>query len=415
MQQSASETRSHNLQIVETPITTQTDLEQFCTHLKTQSVLTIDTEFQRETTYWAKLCLIQIASDVQAMAIDALSTDLDLNPLFEIMRNPGILKVFHAARQDLEIFYNLMGDVPYPVFDTQIAAMVCGYGENVSYSTLVSHICHKNIDKSSRFTDWTRRPLTTQQMQYALGDVTYVRTIYDTLFNSLIERGRQNWVQTEMELLHKPETYETDPMLAWKKIRPRTNSAKFLTILRDVTAWREKLAKKRNLTRSRIIKDDTLLDLCTSIPLTRNDLEKIRGVSQMRALQDPATLDALLETIKQAASLPKDQWVKIPEKPQKPEGIGALTDLLKVLLKHCCEQHQVAQKVICTSADLEKIALFEEPDVPALKGWRAHIFGSLCLDLKRGRLAITSGKSGIELIHLDNTERLIGSDKKAFW
>ena len=405
MQDSAPDMLLNDLTIINTPITTQTDLDDFCLHLMGQSVLTIDTEFQRESTYWPKLCLIQIASDSQAVAIDALANNLDLSPLFEIMRDPKILKVFHAARQDLEIFYNLMGDVPYPIFDTQIAAMVCGYGESVGYSTLVNRICHKNIDKSSRFTDWTRRPLTEQQMKYALADVTYLRLVYTNLSDSLTARNRVEWVAEEMDLLHKPETYETDPMLAWKKVRARTNSAKFLTILREVAAWREEIAKARNLTRSRIIKDDTLLDLCATIPKTREALEKSRGISQMRELRDPTTLEALLQRLTDAAALPKSEWVKVPKKPENPEGIGPLTDLLKVLLKHCCEQHQVAQKVICNSADLEKIALYDQPDVPALKGWRAEIFGNLCQDLKQGKMAITAGENGINLIYNDAADQ----------
>ncbi|USG59475.1 ribonuclease D [Sneathiella marina] len=379
-------------------ITTTSDLSALVSRLKQFPHITIDTEFLRESTFWPVLCLIQIASEDESAIIDPLADGIDLKPLFELMQDETVLKIFHAGRQDLEIFYHLNGMVPTPIFDTQVAAMVCGFGESVGYDTLVSKIVGKSIDKSSRFTDWSRRPLSEKQLTYAEADVTYLRDVYKFLAAELTKSGREEWVQSEMEILRSADTYFTPPENAWKRIKSRNSHPKFLGILQSVAGWREEQAHKQNIPRNRVLKDEALLEIASNPPSSPEKLSHVRGIGQRFSNGNMG--HGLLEAIKKGVNLPAEQCPKITKKEALPKGTGPLMDLLRVVLKQCCEENDVAQKLICNTADLEKIAIDDNADVPALKGWRRKVFGDLALQLKKGKIALASESGKIKIIHL---------------
>lgn len=368
-------------------ITDQKSLDSFCQPLKKAPFITVDTEFLREKTYYSKLCLIQIAGpDGNAVAIDPLEGGLDLAPVYELLFAPEILKVFHAGRQDLEIFFQLTGKVVTPFFDTQIAAMVCGYGDSVGYENLVRNITGNGLDKSVQFTDWSKRPLSKKQIEYALNDVIFLIKIYHHLSKELEKRGRISWVFEEEEILASPATYQNDPDNAWKRIKLRSPKPKMLAVLRDLAAWREKRAQDRNVPRTWILRDETLADMAAQSPRTPEQLKKIRGM--------PADLvnghigEALLDLIGKALESDKSAWPKVERKEQLPRHAAATVDILKMLLKVQCTEHDVASKLVASSEDLEAIAMEDAPEIPAMKGWRYEVFGADALALKRGELAI---------------------------
>ncbi|QDO99271.1 ribonuclease D [Ferrovibrio terrae] len=381
-----------------TPITTTEELARFCAPLATVDYVTVDTEFMRETTYWPKVCLIQIAGPDEARVIDPLAEGLSLEPLLELLRNKAVLKVFHAARQDLEIFYKLMGEVPAPLFDSQVAAMVCGFGDQVSYEQLVSKLAGAQVDKSSRFTDWARRPLTEKQVRYALGDVTYLRKIYEKLNAKLVKTGRADWLREEMALLADPETYETPPDNAWRRLKPRTAKGEYLAVLQAAAAWREVEARHRDIPRQRIVRDETLMEIASHPPKSADDLERMRGLS--KGFAEGKMGQGLLAAISAKLASPKDTWPVLEREPDLPRGIGPLVELLKVLLKLKCDDHDVAQKLLANSSDLDRIAADDNANVPAMQGWRREMFGEDALRLKRGEIALAVQGMRIKLVDL---------------
>lgn len=372
-------------------ITTSQGVADFCRSLSQNSFITVDTEFLREKTYYPKLCFVQLSGpDKDARAIDPLIKGIDLSPLYDLLADTRILKVFHAARQDLEIFYNLTGKVVSPVFDTQIAAMVCGYGDSVGYNNLVHDITGKGIDKSAQFMDWSHRPLTERQIDYALGDVTHLCDVYVHLAKKLEHQNRVSWVLQEEEILNNPSTYSNDPYEAWKRIKLRSPSRKTLAVLREVAAWREKAAQERDIPKSWMMRDETLADLASQAPRTVEELQKIRNMPKDHA--NGRIGEALLDAIRKALSAPKDEWPQVEKRKSMPPQAAATLDILKMLLKIQSSEHGVAAKLIATQDDLEAIVMDDEADVPALKGWRREVFGEDALALKAGRLAI--GLSG---------------------
>ncbi|PJI43332.1 ribonuclease D [Ferrovibrio sp.] len=380
------------------PITTTEELARFCAPLATVDYVTVDTEFMRETTYWPKVCLIQLAGPDEARVIDPLAEGLSLDPLLELLRNRAVLKVFHAARQDLEIFCKLMGEVPAPLFDSQVAAMVCGFGDQVSYEQLVAKLAGAQVDKSSRFTDWARRPLTEKQVRYALGDVTYLRKIYEKLNAKLVKTGRADWLSEEMALLADPETYETPPDNAWRRLKPRTAKGEYLAVLQAAAAWREVEARARDIPRQRIVRDETMMEIAAHPPKSADDLERMRGLS--KGFAEGKMGQGLLAAITAKLASPKDTWPVLEREPDLPRGIGPLVELLKVLLKLKCDDHDVAQKLLANSSDLDKIAADDNANVPAMQGWRRELFGEDALRLKRGEIALAAQGHKIKLVAL---------------
>lgn len=374
------------------PITASDELADFCASLAGSAFVTVDTEFLRETTFWPKLCLVQLAGPEQARVIDPLAEGIDLEPLFALMRNRAVLKVFHAARQDLEIFVKLMGEVPAPLFDTQVAAMVCGFGDQVSYETLATKLANGQIDKSSRFTDWSRRPLTEKQTRYALSDVTYLRKVYEKLEARLRKSGRAEWLDAEMATLTDPVTYDLPPQDAWRRLRPRTTRPEYLAALQAVAAWRELEARNRDIPRQRILRDEAAMEIAAHPPKSTEDLGHIRGLS--KGFAEGKMGQGLLAAIQARLAEPRESFPVVEREPELPRGIGPLVELLKVLLKLKCDEHDVAQKLVASSADLDKIAADDAADVPALQGWRREVFGNDALRLKHGELALAAQASG---------------------
>lgn len=374
------------------------DLEALVERLRRAEYVTVDTEFLRDNTYWPKLCLVQVAGPDVAAIIDPLAPLMDLSSLFDLMVDPGVLKVFHAARQDIEIFLKLSGRIPEPLFDTQVAAMVCGYGDSVSYETLVAKIARASLDKSSRFTDWTRRPLTDRQLQYAVGDVTHLRKVYDVLWAELEKTGRTEWLDGEMAVLMDPATYIVEPIDAWQRIKTRTSNRRFLGVLREVAAWREIEARARDLPRGRLLKDDALLEVAAHPPTSIDDMKQSRGVP--KGFADGRLGPSLLEAVQRGLDCPESDLPEAEKVTEAPRGVGPLVELLKVMLKLCCEDHGVAQKLVANTADLEAIAAHDDAQVPALQGWRRKVFGEAALDLKNGRVALAAEGRRIKLIRL---------------
>jgi len=370
-----------------TLITDNAALAAFCQSLAEEAFITVDTEFLRENTYYSKLCLIQIAGTEQAAAIDTLADGIDLQPVYDLFDNPDVLKVFHAARQDLEIFYQEMGHLPAPLFDTQVAAMVCGFGDSIAYDKLVAALTGEQIDKASRFTNWAHRPLSDAQIDYALGDVTHLRDVYAGLARRLEESGRGDWLADEMAVLSEPASYDADPMHAYLRLKSRTNKPKFLAVLQQVAAWREREAQTRNQPRNWVVRDDTLLNIAAQAPTTQQALSRVRGLGKGQA--EGRIGREILAAVQAGIDLPPDQRPR-PRTPQ-PEGARATAaaDLLKVLLKACCDREGVAPKLIASSSDLDRLSTGERDGIQALEGWRREVFGQHALDLMEGRLALT--------------------------
>ncbi len=383
------------------PITDSAQLAAFCARLSGADYVTVDTEFMRENTFWPVLCLVQVAGPDEAQCIDALAPGIDLTPLYEVMADEKILKVFHAGRQDLEIFYHRMGQVPHPVFDTQLAAMVCGLGDQIGYENLLAQTIGMTIDKSSRFTDWSRRPLTDKQLNYAMGDVTHLRPVYEKLANRMEKTGRAHWLDEEMAVLTAAETYRSDPEDAWQRIKGRGAKGKrYMAILVELAAWREREAQKRDLPRNRILRDEAIQEIASHAPRKPDTLAHVRGVSQKMA-EGPMG-KGILQAVEDGIERPEHSLPARPERPDRlPPGLGPLTDLLKVLLKENCEKQNVAARLVASGDDLERIAADDEADVRALKGWRREIFGEQALALKHGKLALAADGKKIRVISLE--------------
>lgn len=378
---------------------TDTDaLAAACEDLRDADFIAIDTEFHRESTYWPELCLAQVAGRGEPWAVDALAPGIDLAPLLDLLNDPSVPKVFHAGRQDVEIFLRLSGRVPEPQFDTQVAAMVCGFGESVSYETLVTRLAGAKLDKGSRFTDWRRRPLTDRQLKYALADVIHLRTVYANLTRELVKTGRTGWVAEEMAALTDPATYITEPEDAWRRLRLRSNDPRFLQTVRELAAWRETQAQARDLARGRLLKDEALLAIAAHPPQTRDDLANVRGVS--RGLADGVAGAGILEAVARARAVPTEELPK-PAKPKKPaSSLQPMVALLRVLLKANCEEHGVAQQLVAGGDDLEAIAAGATDGVPTLTGWRHDVFGADALRLARGEVALAARNGGVVLVPL---------------
>ncbi len=380
---------------------TDTDtLHAFCARQAEAPYVTVDTEFLRDSTYWPRLCLVQLGGPKEVAAVDALAEGLDLAPLFELLADRDVLKVFHSARQDMEIFHQHMdGALPAPIFDTQVAAMVCGFGEQVGYDTLARKLTGAEIDKASRFADWSRRPLTDQQLAYALSDVTHLRDIYEKLRDQLAESGRAAWLEEEMAVLTDPATYRTDPAEAWLRLKPRSGDRRYLALLREIAAWRETEAQRRDVPRNRVLRDEQLQDIAAHAPCTVEQLARTRGLSSDFARGRLG--EQLLTAVERALAVPKAERPAPPRRNDLPPGLGPLVDLLKVLLKTKCEANGVAQKLVASAADLERIAADDAAEVAALRGWRREIFGDDALALKHGRIALAANGRQVRLIRLD--------------
>jgi len=370
-----------------TPITANGDLEAICEQLAREPFIAVDTEFMRETTYWPRLCLVQVAGPEVSAVIDPLAEGLDLKPLLDLLADPKMEKVFHAARQDVEIFNNL-GVIPRPLFDTQIAAMAAGFGEQIAYDALVRQMLRIDIDKSSRFTDWSRRPLSKAQYDYALADVVHLAALYPKLRDRLEREGRLAWVEEEMADLVDPSNYDTTPENAWRRLKPRRHSQKYLVVFRAIAAWRERTAQERDQPRGRILKDEAIDEIATQTPTDAEALGRLRATS--KGFAGSRFAPELLGVVRDALADPQvhDPAPERPKTGPPPQGAGAVVELLKVLLKARAEEAGVASKLIATVADLEKIAVDDQADTPALTGWRRDAFGEDALRVKRGELAL---------------------------
>ncbi|MBJ7412430.1 MAG: ribonuclease D [Phenylobacterium sp.] len=386
-----------------TPITTTAELAAFCDKIKGQPFVAVDTEFMRETTYWPKLCLIQAAAPSAEATIDPLAEGLDLEPVLAIMRDTSILKVFHAARQDVEIFNNLQA-MPRPLFDTQVAGMAAGFGEQIAYDALVRQMLKIELDKSSRFTDWARRPLTDNQLTYALADVTHLAKLFPMLRDRLEREGRLAWVQDEMNDLTDPANYDVEPENAWKRLRPRRHTAKYLAVYRAVAAWRERTAQLRDQPRGRILKDEAIDEIATQGPTDAEGLDRLRSVP--KGFSGSRFGPDLITSIREALKDP-EAYAPVVEKPRQSASpaAGAVVELLKVLLKARAEESNVASKLIATVSDLEQIANDDEADVAALKGWRREAFGEDALKLKRGELALVLDGARVRVVEVRRAPR----------
>ncbi len=370
-----------------TIITSTAELAAVCSRLAKSDFVTVDTEFMRETTFWPKLCVIQLAGEDDAVVIDALAPGMDLQPFYALMADEKVMKVFHAARQDIEIVFHQARLIPHPIFDTQVAAMVCGFGESVSYDQLVATLTGARIDKSSRFTDWARRPLTDRQTEYALADVTHLRDVYVQLRDRLAHQERSDWVESEMEILTSPATYESHPEEAWKRVKMRLRKPIELAVLQTVSAWREREAQGRDVPRSRVIKDDALIEVATQQPATADALAQLRTIP--RGFERSRAGEEIVAEVRRALDTPKANLPKLPKVKNVSEANGAAVDLLKVLLKMTSEASGVAPKLIATTDDLEAIAADEDSaEIAALTGWRRSLFGEAALRLKRGEAAL---------------------------
>ena len=382
-----------------TPITTTAELAAFCDKIKGQPFVAVDTEFMRETTYWPKLCLIQAAgaNGVEA-CIDPLSDEMDLEPFLEILRDPSILKVFHAARQDVEIFNNLKA-MPVPLFDTQVAGMAAGFGEQIAYDALVRQMLKIELDKSSRFTDWARRPLSDNQLTYALADVTHLAALYPMLRDRLEKEGRIGWVTDEMTNLTDPALYDVEPENAWKRLRPRKHTAKYMAVYKAVAAWRERTAQSRDQPRGRILKDDAIDEVATQAPTDADQMDRLRSVP--KGFSGSRFGPDLLAAVREALKDPEAYAPVIERNRSAPSpAAGAVVELLKVLLKARAEEAGVASKLIATVSDLEAIANEDEADNAALKGWRREAFGADALKLKRGELALVLDGARVRVVEV---------------
>ena len=379
-------------------ITSAKDLKSLCTRLKKAEFITVDTEFIRERTYWARLCLIQVAGPDEAFAIDPLAEGMDLTPLYDLFLDKKVLKVFHACRQDLDIFFMEMnGKLPTPIFDSQIAAMVCGFGEQVGYEMLVNSLLKKQLDKSSRFTDWAQRPLTSKQLKYALGDVTHLRTIYEKLNAKIEKQKRGAWIKEEQKKLIDKENFISRPEEAWERIKVATHKPRTLGILREIAAWREQTAQNADVPRGRILKDEALAEIAMHAPATKEALGKMRGMQHGFAESDKG--GQLLEAVKRGLEMPDKDLPKRDPRPHFPPGLAPTIDLLRVLLKLKSEENQVASKLLACASDLELIAAYgDKAEVPAMSGWQFKVFGKEALELRDGKLALAIEENRLKLV-----------------
>jgi ribonuclease D len=366
-------------------ITTSTQLAEACARLAKHPVITVDTEFLRETTYYPLLCVVQMASPEDAVVVDTLADGIDLQPFFTLMADEKVLKVFHAARQDIEIIVHRANIVPHPIFDTQVAAMVLGYGDSIAYDQLVERITGHRPDKTHRFTDWSRRPLTKEQLHYAVSDVTHLRDVFTALDADLKKRGRNDWVSEEMEILTSPRTYDFHPERAWERLKTRVRKPKELAVLMEVAAWREQEAQSRDVPRSRVLKDDAVGDVATHAPNTLEKLGNLRSLP--KGFERSKWGTDIIAAVQRGLARDPNTLPKL-EKPRNNSNGAAIVELLKVLLRMTSERHAVASKVIATVDDLEQIAADDHADVAALHGWRRELFGEAALSLKHGRLAL---------------------------
>lgn len=367
-------------------VTKTADLTDLCRELAAQPFVAVDTEFMRETTYWPKLCLIQAAADGVEAVVDPLAAGLDLAPFSALMADKKVLKVFHAARQDLEIFLKIGGALPAPLFDSQIAAMACGYGDTIAYDALVQQVLKRRLDKSSRFTDWSRRPLSDAQLAYALADVTHLRDLYPKLQHKLDSEGRSDWLNGEHANLSDPAIYDTTPENAWKRLKLRKTTSDYVLGLQVAAAWRERQAQQRDVPRGRIVKDEALYEVAEHRPKSATDFDRMRAVP--RGFGNSRAATELLQALDRAFADPNRTAHKIERAPPLPSGLGPTVELLKVLLRYEAERNQVAPRLIASASDLEAIAASDDADVEALKGWRRKVFGDRALALKHGKLAL---------------------------
>jgi len=373
-------------------ITTTSDLADACERLARNPFVTVDTEFLRESTYYPLLCVAQMASPDEAVVVDALAPGLDLAPFYGLMSDARVLKVFHAARQDIEIVWHQAQFVPHPIFDTQVAAMVLGYGDSISYDQLVQRVTGDTLDKSNRFTDWSRRPLTPAQVTYAVSDVTHLRDVYLALSGDLTRRGRIDWVDEEMKVLTSPDTYRADPETAWERLKTRVRKPRELAVLMEVAAWREREAQSRDVPRGRVLKDDVLGEIAIQAPITTERLGSLRSLP--KGFERSKWGQEIVDAVKRGIARDPKTLPRIER--SRPQGNGSATvELLKVLLRMTSERHGVAAKVIATVDDLEQIAMDDEADVAALKGWRRDMFGDKALAIKHGRLALAIEKGRV--------------------
>lgn len=382
------------------PITTSHELAALCDRLKTAEFVTVDTEFLRDSSYYSKLCLIQIADDEGAAAIDPLAEGIDLAPFFDLMANTDVVKVLHACRQDLEIFVNMVNQLPSPIFDTQVAAMVCGFGDSVGYETLVNKITGGQLDKSARYTDWSKRPLSDAQLTYALGDVTHLRTIYRKLKAELEKTSRESWVEEEMAPYKETSLYVVEPREAWKRLKVRTNKPRFLGLLQCLAQWRELEAQQRDIPRNRVAKDETLFEIAAHPPKDTDQLDRLRGVpngfSRSRAGK------SLMEALAVGLELPESELPHVARAKPRP-ATPPMADLLKVLLKIKCDQAKVAARMVASAQELEQWAAEpQKTDLRAFHGWRNDIFGKDAKKLMAGDLALTANKGSIEVVELES-------------
>ena len=368
-----------------------------CQRFSAKNYICVDTEFMRDRTYYPVLCLIQIASAEDAVAIDPLAPGLDLSPILELMINSAVLKVFHACRQDMGIFFQLADTLPKPIFDTQIAAMVCGHGDSVSYGKLVQTLTGTFIDKTSQFTNWAHRPLSDRQVRYALSDVIHLRPVYESLIGQLAVSERMDWLREELDIVMDPATYDTDPAKAWRRIKLPRGSRRFLALIRELATYREAEAQRRNLPRNWVLRDDVLVEIAARSPKTADDLAKVRTIT--REFSTGRAGSALLKVVARANALPESDCPKPPENTDTPAPRSTV-ELLRVLLKHKAEEHNVAPKLIATSADLDAMALDDKAPVLALKGWRRDLFGADALALKHGKLALAGNGDRLRLVRL---------------
>lgn len=379
-------------------ITDTETLNELCARLRTESFVAIDTEFMRERTYYPELCVVQLGGANDVAVIDAQAEGIDLACLGELLADTAVVKVFHAARQDVEIFLELYGVVPTPIFDTQVAAMVAGFGDQVGYDALVAATTGGNIDKAHRFSDWSARPLSAAQLTYAAADVTWLRLVYLALCERLEREDRLEWVQQEMGVLAEPSTYRADPEQLWERLRPRSSNRRMLGLLRAATAWREREAQRINIPRQRLVKDESLLEIAASVPNTAEALSRIRGVT--RGFAEGKTGAGLLAALRDAAALPEDDLPAAPRTREGAKPSPALVSLLKVLLAAKCEEHNVAPRLLASSDELDRLASEEDPEIPALTGWRREVFGDDALLLKAGGITLGVDGKRIKLLRV---------------
>jgi ribonuclease D len=378
------------------PITTTSELAAVCRRLSAHPFVTVDTEFLRETTYYPLLCVVQMASADEAVVIDALAPGIDLAPFFKLMADDQVMKVFHAARQDIEIVWHAAKLIPHPIFDTQVAAMVLGYGDSISYDQLVQRITGDALDKSHRFTDWTRRPLSEAQLSYAVSDVTHLRDVYHALLEDLGRRGRADWMQEEMRVLTSPETYRMEPDNAWQRLKTRVRKPRELAVLIEVAAWREREAQSRDVPRGRVLKDEAIGDIAVQAPTSTEKLKHLRSLP--KGFERSRWGEAIVAAVERGLARDPKTLPHQDRPQQQTANTSAVLELLKVLLRMVSENHHVAAKVIATVDDLERIAANDRAEVPALHGWRRELFGEKALALKRGSLALAIEKGRVALV-----------------